>query len=294
MVSRLFPRDHSDFIPIGIFLFTAWSDLSIMQRKKKTLLWRLPGETGDSYLLGTAHTRDERVFRQVDLWKSLLAQCDVFAAEYDLNSPPPLGAERGMLFPQGAGISTRLRPSQYQRLQQILQRRLQLDLASLEHYKPLLVVSLIDELLVARDAPEPLDAYLWKQAQSIGLTCTGVETYAQQLAVIAAIPVEQQLADLRRLSRHLGDRNRRLERMLASYVKGDPQALYQSTRRHAGSARHLLLFARNHYMVGRIKLLAEQAPTFFAIGAGHLGGDQGVLAGLKRAGVPLDPLPWGL
>ncbi|MNY51075.1 TraB family protein [compost metagenome] len=46
----------------------------------------------------------------------------------------------------------------------------------------------------------------------------------------------------------------------------------------------VMLFARNRKWIPRIRRIASAKPTFFAVGAAHLGGEKGVIALLRKEG----------
>ena len=52
----------------------------------------------------------------------------------------------------------------------------------------------------------------------------------------------------------------------------------------------LLLVQRNHNWIPVMAGMMAEQPTFFAVGAGHLGGEEGVVALLREAGYTLRPL----
>ncbi len=51
-----------------------------------------------------------------------------------------------------------------------------------------------------------------------------------------------------------------------------------------GAFENLLLGNRNQNWIPKIQQITTEKPTFFAVGAGHLGGKKGVIALLKEAG----------
>ena len=51
-----------------------------------------------------------------------------------------------------------------------------------------------------------------------------------------------------------------------------------------------LLYDRNHNWVAQMPAIMQAAPTLFVIGAGHLPGEQGLLALLKAQGYTMEPM----
>ena len=57
-----------------------------------------------------------------------------------------------------------------------------------------------------------------------------------------------------------------------------------------GGYEDLLLVRRNRNWIPVMGEMMMAKPTFFAVGAGHLGGDEGVVALLREAGYTVKPL----
>ena len=54
--------------------------------------------------------------------------------------------------------------------------------------------------------------------------------------------------------------------------------------------KDVLLDNRNKAWIEKIKAFANEKPTLFAFGAGHLGGDNGLIELLKKEGYKVKPL----
>jgi uncharacterized protein YbaP (TraB family) len=78
--------------------------------------------------------------------------------------------------------------------------------------------------------------------------------------------------------------------MTTLYLEGDIQKLYKATKKGSGKLRKILLFNRNKIMANRIDQFAKEETFFAAIGAGHLGGEKGVLRLLKLKGWKVKPV----
>jgi uncharacterized protein YbaP (TraB family) len=57
-----------------------------------------------------------------------------------------------------------------------------------------------------------------------------------------------------------------------------------------GEYTDILLSDRNHNWIPVIGEEAKKRPTFFAFGAGHLGGENGVINLLRKAGFTVKPI----
>ena len=79
--------------------------------------------------------------------------------------------------------------------------------------------------------------------------------------------------------------------MIAAYKAQDLAALYKQVKdsKELGDNLGTFLDERNKKWVPRMTKIMTQ-PTFFAVGAGHLWGDQGVISLLKSAGYSVSPV----
>jgi hypothetical protein len=83
------------------------------------------------------------------------------------------------------------------------------------------------------------------------------------------------------------------EQMLGIYRKGDIKAMHdfiQDDKSGFGAFMDLMLYERNRNWVETIKVQSAKEATFYAVGAGHLGGEEGVITLLRKAGFTVKPI----
>ena len=80
--------------------------------------------------------------------------------------------------------------------------------------------------------------------------------------------------------------------MLEVYKQKDVAALYKLTTSDGdfGMYERDLLENRNQKWIKTITTQAETIPTFFAFGAAHLGGNQGIINLLRKEGYSIKPI----
>lgn len=238
------------------------------------------------------HSNAPQAFTRLGLILPAIEQCEAFAAEFALNEMEhDLLFDNSKFLPDGQTLSSLLPERQYARMRRALLKYLHFDVQHFGPLLPMLVAQIADEQFLREDdtVDKPaLDLYLWQYAQSLNKQLLGIETREEQMNVLKAIPMRLQLQDLLHLSRNFKARRRNLLAAVALYEKGDYQQLYRSARRSSGGLRKLLLYNRNTIMAARIAQMARQQPTFFAVGAAHLGGAYGILRLLKHANCRLD------
>ncbi|MFN7119802.1 MAG: TraB/GumN family protein [Saprospiraceae bacterium] len=264
-----------------------------MKANKKTLLWEISGGAlpGKSYIFGTMHVKDARVFQRLGKVYAAMAQCEAYAAEFDLQDAGEGVDPRLFALPEDLSLDQLIPAKKYDKLRRVLKKTLHLNIDLLKYNRPLLLSNLIEERLLASNMPESLDEHLWQYAYRLGKHRFGIETLQEQLKILQLIPIQHQIQSLLSTVRHFSRYRHHLLKMAQWYEQGDIYKLYQSTRRGTHSLRGLLLYDRNVLMANRIAQLIQQQATFCSIGAAHLAGQRGVLRLLKLQGFHLRPLP---
>ena len=236
------------------------------------------------------HVRDARAFARLGAVYAALDECVAFATEYDLRTAPAQPDHAALYLPEGKSLKDYLSDRAYQRLRRILHRTFGIDLDHHRRLRPLLLVNLISEQLLAAEHPQPLDLHLWERAETAGKLLLGLENYQEQEALLQRLPVEQQVRSLQAIGRHPARFRRQVQSLADRYTSGDLRALYQATRRRTGAARRVLIFERNERLATRFDEVAQQQSLFAAVGAAHLPGGKGMLRLLKHAGYRLRPV----
>lgn len=81
--------------------------------------------------------------------------------------------------------------------------------------------------------------------------------------------------------------------MIATYKQQDIDKLYEAVSGKDADLKKYedaLLINRNRNWIPKISSLAAEGPVFVAVGAAHLGGEQGVISLLRKAGFTVQPI----
>lgn len=264
-----------------------------MKKKKQSLLWQIQSKqiAAPSYLFGTMHIKDQRAFKYNDILYDKIQSCNAFATEFNLDDMPHSNAPNAFLLPKGNSIEQLLGFKKFQKLQRILKRAFNLDLRLFNNFQPFLICNMIGEAILSQDNQHALDAHLWHYAKKLDKQLTGIETYEEQIAILKKIPIIYQVKALLAIGKNVKKHRQQLTKITEIYQEGNPQKIYKNAQKGAGKLRKLLLYNRNQIMAERIAQMARQNTFVFAIGAGHLGGQKGVLRLLKKQNFSLHPIP---
>lgn len=266
------------------------------QQKKETynsLLWRITGNglTKPSYVYGTIHITDKRVFHFTDSLYKSLEECQGFAAELDINK---FSSE---YFESFKGDEEKQKNSKKLLIDS-------LDKKILAKYKIELEKKFkksIDQITVTevKDAAEDwlkemlrngemdtfMDAWLFDLARRQGKWVGGIEDYEDQDGLEDSISLEEKIETISKAD----EVNSMLEWMINVYIKQALDSIDRSDHVWQGS-RDALLVKRNIKMVRRMDSLAHIRSMLFAVGAAHLPSDEGVINLLRQKGFTVTPV----
>ncbi len=259
---------------------------------KHSLLWQLryPKTEEVSYLFGTMHVRDAKAFQELDQVYEAIQACENYAAEYDLNASQGGLSPDIISLPNGQQLSDFLRPKQYAKVQKMLLKSYQVDIADYARLLPFFLTDMISHKILSADMPLALDYHLWQFASQHHRQLTGIETLEEQITILQSIPIDYQIRSLLKISSNVSAYRKQLLHLTAVYQTKDIQKIHKVAKKQIGGLRKLMLYDRNRLMAQRIAAHITHQSVFVAIGAAHLGGAKGVLRLLKHRGIQIQPI----
>jgi uncharacterized protein len=249
------------------------------------------GLTHTSYVFGTIHLRDKRVFEQVNNKKDSLwycfKHCDIIAGElkFDKKEFKEAAVDK-VLLPEGTTLQSLLSAEEYEKVKAYAKETLGWKALLIDRLKPLFSISLFTEAMEKSDYNYPLDVYLQEQGQKKKKEIAGIETIDEQLQALAAMSLRDQAQELLNFVNNPTESREELEQMIRLYQARKLLDLYAllTTSGMSDSVETALLTDRNKLMVFRIETMMLRKPVFAAIGSAHLPGDKGVLELLRKKG----------
>ncbi|MBS0658358.1 MAG: TraB/GumN family protein [Verrucomicrobia bacterium] len=275
----------------------------LAQNSAKPFLWRIEGPK-PSYVFGTIHLGDGKVVAALERILPLVDSCEAVYTEIPMDKGTQLRAAMELM---GKGsLSEKLPKDLYERAGAALKRiNPMLSLAPFETMEIwALAVSLpLLEEQFKNPGQQAMDAIIFERAEGrSGKTAAGLETLEEQLGVFRVFSTAEQIEMLRSTLDDL-EETRKLRRdpiqeLRQAYLSGSLEQLDKKMNEWTGSLAaplrdrvlDALLAQRNARMARTMQKLLKEAPGkshFFAVGAGHLGGDKGLLAELQKAGYKL-------
>jgi uncharacterized protein YbaP (TraB family) len=267
----------------------AAASYSANAQQEKSLLWKISGKGLEkpSYLFGTIHLMCPQDIKITETMKSAMAASNQLILELDMDEPGIMQEMmRASMMQDGTTLKSLLSDEDYQLLEKFMQDSLGMPLQAMGAMKPMLL-STVTMLPVLKCQPGSYEMSLVQAAQNEGKEILGLETVADQIAVFDAIPLEEQSAYLVKSVREYGETAAETREMIRLYQEENISGLYaiiHESMAEMEGAEEALLHERNRKWIPQMEKMAKEKPSFFAVGAGHLAGPQGVIMLLKEAG----------
>jgi uncharacterized protein len=269
---------------ISILLFFVFNTAFAQE---KGLLFEISGNNlqQPSYIFGTMHLLCKGDFEMSQEMISKIKSSEILAMEMDLDDPTIAFKMIGKMKMKGdTSLSDLMPETRYDSLKSYLKDSLNLPPMMFQKTKPFLIYSLILTKLLPCETLM-LENEIMKIDKSKKVV--GLETLDFQMGLIDKMSYQMQ-ADY--LLETLTDKQKSVQEfqaMAESYKKRDLALLLESIDAEKGMMADFeneMLFKRNTAWIPEIKKLVSEKSTFIAVGAGHLGGEKGVLQLLKNEG----------
>ena len=275
---------------VFIFFFTLCSMQSIAQRDKtNTLLWEISGNglQQPSYLFGTIHMICKEDFLISEIVKQKFNSSKQVYLELDMDDPQlQVTMMQQMQLPDKETLKNKLGESDFKKLDSFLQKEMNMNLVMFDKFKPMMVMSILAQRLLPCASMESYEMNFVKMATEHKKELLGLEKVDDQLGVFDAIPDSLEIRSIMNMVNDFESHKKEFSRMSSIYKTQDLDALYQlivGSPEMMGS-QELLLDRRNRNWIPVMESAMKNSSTFFAVGAGHFGGSQGVLELLRNKG----------
>ena len=271
------------------------------------LLWRIEGKElqEPSYLYGTIHLiKSESFFFPKGTLNAFESSKDVFF-EIDMNEMSDMSAMMGMLdklhMPDGVSLKTLLSEEDYTMVSAHF-KKMGLPMFMFERMKPMFLTAFASEdmdfgnLMNPSNSEGDAKSYEFEfleLAKTLNKPVAGLETIEFQLSVFDKIPYSAQANMLVESIKMSDEGEDQLDHLTEVYVTQDINAMVNMMDDDSmglGVYEDILLKDRNENWIPIMESQMQKNATFFAVGAGHLGGEYGVIRLLMKAGYKMTPV----
>lgn len=271
--------------------------------EENSLLWEITGKGMEypSYLFGTIHLIPAEHFLLTEATKKAFGASQRIAFEIDteeMSNPMalfPLFSK--MMMNNDTTLSDLLTEEEYAAVAAHFDS-LGLPLMLLKRVKPMFLTVLASEDIKSfngkdQGSTKSYELELTELAKTQDKEIIGLETVEFQMSLFDSIPYQAQAQMLLQSIQSEKKDDGTFDRMIDMYKNEDilgMQSMMSDDPAGIGGFEEVLLLRRNRAWIPTIENLMASSSMFIAVGAGHLGGNEGVVALLRAAGYTLRPL----
>lgn len=273
------------------------------------LLYKISGKglRKTSYIIGTYHLAPVSFVDSIPGLRSALAESEQVYGEIetaDMTSPENIAKmQQAMMLPEGKTLTELLTPEQMQKLNATMRELLGVDMSNpmvAQQMNKMLPQALVTQLTVIMylkkhsgfNPTQSFDDYFQQQAVAQGKPVGGFETMDFQLqALFGSISIERQIELLMCFLNNREWEESQVDNIVEAFFAQDLNRIEAAMDEKQDNScdatdeeNELLIYGRNATWLKKMPEIMQQKSTFFAVGAAHLVGERGVLAGLRNAG----------
>lgn len=291
----------------------AWLQTGIAQQNKvakslaptveeNALLWEINGNGLEhpSYLFGTIHMIGKNDFFLPEGTQAVFEKSKMVTFEINLEEMNNMAAMMPLMmqaFMKGDTSLQDLLSKEDYRVVADHFEKIGLPMMFLDRIKPMFLSALTSEdaLKMSQDPGEIVsyEMEFMEMARKGGKTMAGLETAAYQMSMFDSIPYGVQADMLVESIQSGSSGNDQFQQMVDLYKNQDLfglQEMLASDEEGIAKYEDLLLIRRNRNWIPVMEKMMADQPTFFAVGAGHLSGEEGVIALLREKGFTVKPI----
>ena len=264
-------------------------------------IWEVRSEDGGFLLGGTIHMLRPQDFPLPDVFDRAYEVTGTVVLEADLGAMVEPDVQRLMhelgIQPAGRTLADDLDAETWERLTQLAEE-LGIAVNLLARMRPAFAGLTVAQAMLGRLGVTEvgIDGYFYRRARADGRPLATLEDAREQMRMLLELGADDpdqfldaSLADLERSRQVIDD-------AISDWRQGDFEALYSNLigpSRELDPRSYRMLFTdRNAAWMPALEAFAVSAEReLVLVGAGHLGGDQGLLEALQAAGYELQP--WG-
>lgn len=264
----------------------------------KSLLWEVSGNGLEkpSYIFGTMHLLCAEDAYVSDPLNSIIQKVNEIYFEIDLDDLGELfnGATMGVM-QNDTTLSQLLSPEEFSRVKDFFELHgLSMEFNILQKMQPMLIGSLVYQAILPCEQKDGMEMAIMQIAHEYHKEIKGLETSAFQVSILEQIPYAKQAVDLLNSVDSISAGTAQIEAMIELYKKQDIDSLLSYSLKNDGGdtpeIQDKMIYQRNQNWANMFPKISKDQQILIAVGAGHLGGEKGLLQLLKSKGYTIRPL----
>lgn len=263
----------------------------------KTLLWEISGNdiTQPSYLFGTIHVIPSEDFNLEDNVLKKLGKTKQLVLELDLSNVNTLEVAKAALLPDDKTVKDYLTEDDYMLLESYFADSLSAPMPLFKTAYAKLKPFFLQQMIYIKYLGNNTSSYemeLMDKARDNNAEILGLETLNEQLSFIDQMSLEDQFESLIKTIQEGAEQAKYLDQLIEAYKDKDLPKLNEmiSSFDEFKDISNTLIDERNKNWVIKLKPILQKGAAFIGVGAGHLGGDMGLIQLLRNEGYTVSPI----
>lgn len=260
-----------------------------------SLLYKISGDelTKPSYLFGTMHILCAEDFRVPKQLEQRFTEVEQLVMELDLTSAEVvLQSASLMVNRKGPYLEQYLAEDQLAQMERYMRDNLSMSMQRAQALNPFVLSTqvMISQLPCKNTAS--YEGHLLTLAMAAEKPIKGLETAAFQFSLFDDIPLQTQVDLIWQMVDDPAKAATEFKAMTELYLAQDVEQLYEliANDQSLGEFQQIILDQRNQDWLTKLPSMIHSKPSLIAVGAGHLGGEQGVINLLRLAGYEVTPI----
>lgn len=280
-----------------VTLFVVMPLMAGAQHFDQGLLWKISGKglPQPSYVYGTMHLICPDDFVVFPGTEQALDNSNKVVLELNLSDPLlMMQIQNAILMSDGKNLQDLISESDFEMVNRFFADSLGMPLQMIQSLQPFFLITMLYPHMI-NCTPTSYEQYFINQANARSLEIEGLEKLEEQLNVFAALSYEKQAKMLIETLQDYTEKVSEFQTLVSHYLAADLAALYQMFEKMMQESdagydefNFRLMEERNLRWIPRMKEMMQKEAVLFAVGAGHLPGEKGILNLLKQAGFKVE------
>ena len=256
---------------------------------ENSLLWEVSGNGLEkpSYLYGTIHMICGGDYFLSEKTKKAFESSNKLVLEINFADPNEM-AEVQKLAMGKEPLSKKLNPEQLSKLDEILKKTTGMTVQQVDSFSLMTVMSLISMKSFGCTDLKFYEMEFIGQAKKRNIEIGGLETVKSQFAILENAYSNDEMINL--LNESTPEETAELVAMYKAENVDGAFALATDLKFTSEKTKKSILDSRNTNWVKNMPELMKKESVFFAVGAAHLGGEEGVINLLRKSGYSVKPI----
>jgi uncharacterized protein len=299
-ITGLWSKHFSYVLCLVVLLFLKGT---LFCETQKSFLWKVQNDHNHVYILGSIHAAEKQLYPLSSVIENAFDSSDVLVVEVNINEIDPLsmtGLVMGSAFYQdGDSLKDHVSQETYDLVTKKLEE-LGVDLDTLSQSKPWFVAMMISNLELQKLGFNPLygiDKHFLDQSAEKHKKVLELESFDFQVRLLESFTDEEQELFLSYELKNDDTMQKEVNELMTAWKQGDAAQMEAMMFKPLEENQELmpvyeqLFFQRNVAMAEKIEgYLKTKQSHFVVAGSGHLVGDKGIIALLKKKGYKVEQL----